>query len=53
MYREENKKVHIEYLKWKAEFSKTHDLIQENCLDYGNIEYSLWRNKQTGELIEI
>jgi len=53
MYRDENKKRYTEYLKWKAKFSLTHDLIQEYCTDYGGADYQLWRNKLTGKYIEI
>lgn len=53
MYREEHRKQYVEYLRWKAKFSLTHDLIQEYCTDYGGGDYQLWRNKQTGKYVEI
>lgn len=51
MYKEEHTKQNREYIKWKAEFSITHDLISEGNDEYGDYS-AVWINKKTGRLIE-
>lgn len=51
MYRVENRLQRMRYNKWEREFSKTHTLVNKYAVDYGGETYSLWRNKETGELV--
>lgn len=49
-YREENAKRKSEYLKWRAEFSKTHDFIRDGMDEDGDF-IEVWRNRKTQKLV--